>query len=134
MINFCSDIISFTISPIEITPTVLSDSTTGRCLTRFFVINAIHSSTVFSGLTYITLLVIISDTKVSLDDLPSNITFRHNLALKKLSSLSFSTSKRTDMNFSINFSATKPFHRVNKKKFLRFSSIICFTVFLHSPS
>ena len=65
-----------TTSPMDITPINLSWSMTGRCRTCFLVINAIHSSTVLSGWTPITLDVIVSRTVVSFDDFPSKATFR----------------------------------------------------------
>lgn len=49
--NSCSEMMALTTSPIEITPTSLSSSNTGRCQTRLFVINAMHSSIVCSGRT-----------------------------------------------------------------------------------
>ena len=49
--NSCSAMMALTTSPIEITPTSLSSSITGRWRTRLSVINAMQSSTVCWGRT-----------------------------------------------------------------------------------
>ena len=68
MMNFCSEMMSFTRSPIEIRPISLPSSITGKWRSRFSVISAMHSSLVWSGCTYMTGRVMMSRNGVSLDE------------------------------------------------------------------
>ena len=77
MVNFCSEMTSFTRSPMERMPSSsLLAPSTGRWRTCFSVMRAMHSSTVSSRVTQLTLSLMISRTSVSLEALPMRMILR----------------------------------------------------------
>ena len=61
---------------MEIMPTILPPSITGRCRTLFSVTMRMHSPTVCCGETEITGLLMISETAVSFEERPLRMILR----------------------------------------------------------
>ncbi|ODS65970.1 MAG: hypothetical protein ABS37_06275 [Acidovorax sp. SCN 65-108] len=77
MMNFCSEMMSLTKSPIEIMPTSLPLlSTTGRWRRRPVLMICMHCSLDWSGRTKRTEVVITSRASVAADVRPSRAIFR----------------------------------------------------------